>query len=201
MNRQRNIGWLASISVLLVGAMLSVACGGGGGNTVTPPGLSASWTPANANPGAMTLSMGAASASGSNFSVPVQVTGIDDFFGTAFRVNFDAATAAFSGFSAVGSVIDDGGAVVLISATLGNPGEVLVFATRQQGQGGVYVPGVDINATSTLITLNFRALTATGANTFTFSNRQVEACNDGTQTCSDIPDVNLTWSGGTMRAN
>ena len=201
MNRQRNICWLTSISVLVVGAMLSVACGGGGGNTVTPPGLSASWTPANANPGAMTISMGAGSASGTNFTFPVQVTGVDDFFGAAFRVNFDPATASFSGFSAAGSVIDDGGAVVLISATLGNAGEVLVFATRQQGSGGAYVPGVDINTTSTLITLNFRALSATSANNFTFSNREVQTCNDGLQTCDPIPDGNLTWSGGTMRAN
>jgi len=201
MNRQNKTSWLAAaLTVLLVG-ILPLACGGGGGDRIVPPGLTVTWTPANASPGAMTISMGTANTSAANFTVPVQVTGINDFFGAAFRVNFDSATAAFAGYSATGSVIDDGGATVLINAVLGAPGEVLINATRQQGAGGVYVPGVDVTATATLITLNFRATVATQqANVFTFSNREVQTCNDGTQTCTAVPDANLTWSGGSMTA-
>jgi hypothetical protein len=201
MNRRKLSNWLTAASLLLLAGVLPLACGGGGGDPVTPPGLNATWTPANVAPGVMTLNMGAGATSGASFSFPVQVTGIDDFFGAAFRVTFDPSNAAFSGYSAAGSVIDDGGATVLISAALGAPGEVLVNATRQQGAGGAYVPGVDVDATATLITLNFRATAATQQpNNFTFSNREVQTCNDGTETCDPVPDANLTWSGGSMQA-
>ena len=201
MNRRRNSTWLAAASLLLFAGLLTLACGGGGGDPVTPPGLNATWTPANAAPGAMTINMGAGVSSGASFSFPVQVTRIDDFFGAAFRVTFDPSNAAFSGYSAAGSVIDDGGATVLISAALGAPGEVLINATRQQGPGGAYVPGVDVVDSATLITLNFRATAATQQpNDFAFSNREVQTCNDGTETCSAVPDANLTWSGGSMQA-
>jgi len=200
MNRQNKTSWLAALTVLMLVGVLPLACGGGGGDEIAPPGLNVTWTPANASPAAMTINMGAANTSAANFTVPVQVTGINDFFGAAFRVNFDSATAAFAGYSATGSVIDDGTATVLINAALGAPGEVLVNATRQQGAGGAYVSGVDIAGTSTLITLSFRATQVTQSNVFTFSNREVQTCNDGTQTCSAVPDANLTWSGGSMSA-
>jgi len=149
----------------------------------------------------MTINLGTASTSGASFSVPVQVTGINDFFGAAFRISFDSSSAAFAGYSAAGSAIDDGTATVLINASLGAPGEVLVNATRQQGAGGAYVSGVDIAATELLLTLNFRATQTTQQpNNFTFTNREVQTCNDGTQTCSAVPDVNLTWAGGAMQA-
>jgi hypothetical protein len=198
MNRRKTTTWLVAVSTLLLG---SLSCGGGGGDPVTPPGLNVTWTPANPTPAAMTISMGAGSSSGANFTFPVQVTGIDDFFGAAFRVNFDSTNAAFAGYSAAGSVIDDGGATVLINASLEAAGEVFVTATRQQGAGGVYVPGVDIAGTSTLITLNFRATQATQQpNSFTFTNREVQTCNDGTETCDPVADASLTWSGGSMQA-
>jgi len=201
MNRQKKISWLTALFVPLLLATLPLACGGGGGDPIAPPGLSVTWTPANASPGAMTLSLGTASASGANFTVPVQVTGISDFFGAAFRVTFDSSTAAFAGYDDSGSVIIDGTATVLIDAVLGAPGEVLINATRQQGAGGVYVPGVDVVDTATLVTLSFRATQATQQpNVFAFTNREVQTCNDATETCSAVPDANLTWSGGSMQA-
>jgi hypothetical protein len=201
MNPKKRLFWLATVSMVLLAGVTSPGCGGGGGDPVAPPGLNATWTPDNAAPGAMTLSMGTGSSSGADFSFPVQVTGIDDFFGAAFRVSFDSSTAGFAGYSANGSVIDDGGATVLINAVLGAPGEVFINATRQQGAGGVYVPGVDVGATATLITLNFRATVATQQpNNFTFTNREVQTCNDGTEVCDPVPDANLTWSGGSMQA-
>lgn len=201
MNRQRKTDWLVAVSMLLLAGVLPLACGGGGGEPIAPPGINATWTSANPAPGVMTINMGAAATSGSSFSFPVQVTGINDFFGAAFRVSFDSSNAAFAGYSAAGSVIDDGTATVLINASLGAPGEVLINATRQQGAGGTYVSGVDIAGTATLITLNFRATLATQQpNIFTFTNREVQTCDDGTETCSVVPDANLTWSGGSMQA-
>ena len=201
MNRQRKTSWLASVAVVLLLAVLPLACGGGGGTNPAPPGISAAWTPDNPNPGNTTISMGAGNASASNFAVPVQVTGIDNFFGAAFTVTFDPASAAFVSFSDAGSVIDDGNSTVLINATAGAAGEVLVNATRQQEPpGGNYVPGVDVGATSLLITLNFRATVATGGNAFAFAATEVQTCADPPgDTCQPLGGV--TYSGGTMTAN
>jgi hypothetical protein len=202
MNR-RNVSRSASIFLLAALCTLAAACGGGGGNQLPPEGLTVTFAPANPNPGAMTLSMGTALISGAGFQIPILVTGIDNFFGAAFRVNFDAASADFVGYSAVDSFIDTGGGVVvLINAIDGAAGEILVNATRQQGLGGVYVPGVTpVAPDNILIWLNFRANTETAANTFTFSNQEVRACNDATQTCPVVDPGLLTWSGGTMAAN
>lgn len=200
MMRYEKTPWHASLLLVLLVFALPLACGGGGGNRVDPPGLSVSWSPANPNPGANTISLGATSPVGANFSVPVNATDINDFFGAAFRVDFDPATAAFSGFSPAGSIIDTGGGVtVLINAVGGAPGEVLVNATRQQGAGGVYVPGVDVTGSQLLLTLNFRATQETaGANSFSFSSHEVQTCNDATETCAPLAGV--TWSGGSMTA-
>jgi len=198
MNRQKKTSWLALVSVLLLLGVLPLACGGGGGNPTAPPGLSAAWTPDNPTPGAQTISLGAGAASASNFTVPVQVTGIDDFFGAAFRINYDPSSAAFVSFDAAGSVIDAGGATLLLDAQQYAAGVVRVNATRQQGGPGVYVPGVDVGATSLLITLNFRATASTGGNAFSFSNTEVQTCNDAAETCGIVGG--LTWSGGTLTA-
>lgn len=149
----------------------------------------------------MTISMGSGSTSGNNFTVPIQVTGINDFFGATFLIAFDPTSASYVSFSSTGSVIDDGGATVIIYAAPSAPGELQVTATRQQEPGGTYVPGVNIGVTSTLITLNFRATAAVTSNSFTFTNREIQTCNDATQTCTPVPDASLTWSGGSMRAN
>ena len=204
MNRRIVSPRFASIFLLAVVCTLSLACGGGGGNRLPPEGLTASFAPANPAPGAMTISMGTALVSGAGFQIPIVVTGIDDFFGAAFRVNFDAASADYAGFSAANSFIDTGGGVVvLINAAAGAPGQLLVNATRQQGGGGVYVPGVTPPAApdNVLIWLNFRARVETAANNFTFSNQEVNSCDDGTQTCPVVNPMTLTWSGGTMAAN
>jgi hypothetical protein len=204
MNRRRIVSPRYATAALLAAAcMLPLACGGGGGDRLPPESLDAAFQPANPTPGAMTISMGDALTSGAGFQIPILVTGVDDFFGAAFRVNFNPASAEFAGFSDADSFIDTGGGVVvLINAVAGAPGEVLVNATRQQGAGGAYVPGVTPAAPDNLlISLNFIATTETAANTFTFSSQEVRACDDGTQTCPIVDPVTLTWSGGVMSAN
>jgi len=199
MNRLRTNPWLATLFLAALVFTLPLACGGGGGGSPTPPGLNVTWTPANASPGANTVSMGPGTVSGANFSVPIRVTGINDFFGAAFRVNYDSTSATFQGFSASGSFIEEAGVTILISAVDGSAGEVLVNATRQQGAGNTYVPGVDPVGDDLLITLNFLATQATGAaNGLTFSNTEVQTCNDGNRTCSPLAGVN--FSGGSMTA-
>jgi hypothetical protein len=182
---------------------LPLACGGGGGNILPPEGLTVTFQLDAPNPGNNTISMGTALDSGAGFQIPVIVTGIDNFFGAAFRVEFDPATAEFVSFDATDSFIDTGGGVVvLINAIEGTPGQVLVNATRQQGAGGVYVPGVTpVAPDNVLIWLNFRATAETGANpnVFSFSNTEANSCDDGTETCPII-DPAPTWAGGTLTA-
>mgnify|MGYP000547243723 CR=1 FL=1 len=80
----------------------------------------------------------------------------------------------------------------------GLAGEVLVVATRQQGNP--HVPGVDVGATSLLITLNFRATAASAGNAFAFTATEVQTCLDPPgDTCAALGGVN--YSGGTMTAN
>jgi len=203
MNRRLVSPRFASIFLLAAVCTLPLACGGGGGNVLPPEGLQVTFQLANPAPGAMTISMGPALIAGAGFQIPITVTEIDDFFGAAFRVNFDAASVDYVDFSATNSFIDTGGAVVvLINAAPGVPGQVLVNATRQQGGGGAYVPGVTpVAPDNVLIWLSFRARVATAANNFTFSNQEVNSCDDGTETCPIVDPATLTWSGGTMAAN
>ncbi len=191
--------------VIAIVCALSLACGGGGGGFVPPAGLNVTFTPDNAAPGAMTISMGRPAVIGESFQIPVIVTGIDNFFGAAFHVNFDSTTARFLGYVSeldTEYFIEEVGVTVQINAVSGGAGVVLVTATRQQGAGGVYVSGVTPAAPdNVLIVLNFRATGTTAGNTFTFSNQEVNACNDATETCPVVNPAALTWSGGTMVAN
>ena len=183
-------------AVIIAFAVSAFACGGGGGNDNPPAPLIASFTPGNATPAANTLSM-AGTTAGAAFSVQVNVTGINGFFGAGFHVNFDPATASFSGFSSNGSLLGTG-AGTDFRAQLVSPGELAVVATRQ-GQ----VAGVNVGATQLLITLNFTATAVTPANALTFgtaAERLVTTCPAPPAACTDLPDASLTWSGGTMTA-
>ncbi len=186
------------VALIVAFAVAAFACGGGGGGGGNPPAaLIASFTPGNATPGANTLSMTATTA-GAAFSVQVNVTGINDFFGAGFRVNFDPVTASFSGFSSAGSLLGTGAGTTEFQADLVSPGEIAVAATLQ-GQ----LAGIDVAATQLLITLNFTATAVTPANQLTFgtaAERLVTTCPAPPAACTDVPDANLTWSGGTMTA-
>jgi len=196
----RNHRLLSFALVLVLGALLP-ACGGGGsddgGNNMGP--LTATFTPSNANPGASTISM-TGSAAGQSFSVVVQVTGINDFAGAAFRVTFDPATAQFMGFSSNGSFLT--GVATDFDAVINptNSGEVLAYATIQDmGQ----VAGIDVPATATLMTLNFQATNTTSNNPFAFgsaADRSVTVCPTQGGACNSGVAPTLTWSGGTMSA-
>jgi hypothetical protein len=203
MNRRIVYSRFAGIVLLAALSTLPLACGGGGGNILPPEGLTVSFQLDAPNPGAMTISMGAPRISGAGLQIPILVTGINEFFGAAFHVNFDPTTAEFVSFDATDSFIDTGGGVVvLIDATENPVGRLLVHATRQQGGGGAVVPGVTpVAPDNVLIWLNFRARAETGAapNDFTFSNQEVNSC-DGDPTCPVVDPASLTWAGGTMTA-
>lgn len=186
--------------VLALGALMP-ACGGGGsddgGGGTTP--LVATFTPTTATPGANTINM-AGSSSGQNFSVVVQVTGVSDFFGAAFHVTFNPASAQFVGFSSNGSVLS--GVATDFDAVLspGNAGEVIAYATIQDVNQS---PGIDVGGTATLMTLNFRATNTTSGNPFAFgtaANRQVQICPTQGGACNVLAEPPLSWVGGTLTA-
>ena len=190
---------LTLLLVLALGA-LAPACGGGGGDgggggNMNP--LSATFTPGNTNPAANTISM-AGSAAGQNFSVVVQVTGVNDFFGTGFRVTFDPATAQFVGFSSAGSFLTGVGTDFRAAVNPTNSGEVIVAATIQDAS---MPAGIDVGATATLITLNFQATNTTSNNPFAFgASRNVTVCPTQGGACNAGIAPTLMWSGGTMTA-
>jgi len=201
MNRRQARLRTASIAMMILVTALSVACGGGGGGGgggTIPGGRTATFTPDNPTPGANTLSMAAGNSSGDTFWVDIEVTGITDFFGAGFRVNFDPATAQFTGnVDTSGSLIEGQGATTDFDAVDGAAGEVLVNATLQGQVQGVTPAGTDL-----LISLEFQATADTGANAFSYGMpRLVSTCPVPPAACTDLPDAGLTWSGGTMSAN
>lgn len=191
---------LSALMVLGVLLSLTSACGGGGGGgAVIPPGIVAAFVGSNPTPGAMTINMTPGTSNGSTFTILISVTGIADFYGAGFHVNFDAASASFIGASDIGSFIDVGGAIVTISASEEAPGDVFVSATRQG-----MVAGVTPAATDLLITLTFNADATSASNLFTFGTidtREVRACASAVSSCPVLNESMLTWSGGTMVAN
>jgi hypothetical protein len=184
---------------------LPLACGGGGGGFVPQEGLTVTFTPDAIPPGTMAIGMGQPTVIGESFQVPIVVRGIDNFFGAAFHVNFDPDTARFLEYvdeAGEDYFIEEIGVTVLINAVSGGNGAVFVTATRQHGLDLEYVSGATPAAPdNVLIVLNFRATGATAANAFTFSDQEVRACDDGTETCPIVNPIDLTWSGGTMVAN
>jgi hypothetical protein len=137
---------LALQLLLLLAWVALVGCpAGGGGDSRFPDGgmlpddLSVSFTADNPNPRAATISMADGTTDGNAFDVRVLVTGIDDFFGAAFRVTFDPAVVVYVGFSSRDSFIEDAGVTPDFRAELdsGNPGVILINATRQGQVAGV----------------------------------------------------------------
>ncbi len=202
MNKQNNLFRVWSVALILVLGALMPACGGGGssGPPAPPVGpLTARFTPSNANPGADTINM-TGTSSGANFSIRINVTDVQDFFGAGFRVSFNPASARFVGFTPTGSFLEGLAVNTELGAVINpaNNAEVLVTATIQDN---TQPPGVDVTGTRLLITLNFQATTTVASNPFNFVNpMEVQECPTQGGACSEISGM-LTWSGGTMSAS
>jgi len=202
-SRFRTLGLITLVCVL------TVHCSSGSGNGITDPGtgngeFSATFTGSDPNPGAFTFSMASDTSADENFEIEILVTDIAEFFGAAFHVTFDSSTATFTGFTSDGSFIIERGVTTDISAetAAGDPGELLVTATRQ-GQ----VAGVDATGSQLLITLMFEAtqeITSPAGNVFGFdiaATREVKTCPAPPDECTTVMDGDITWSGGTLMAN
>ena len=202
--------------LVLLGGVGLAACGHGGGSV--PGGMlggavTATFTPANPTPGSDSVSMQVGTVTGDTFQIEIHATDITDFFGAAFRITFDSATAEFLSFdpstSFLNGPLNVGSAVVDIRATVDptDAGTVLVVATLQNAFN--YIPGITPVATDdTLLILTFRATDPSAGNAFTFGtamSRDVTTCPPwnmmGQQpSCPDV-SATLAWDGGTMTAN
>jgi len=200
---------LCCLFVLLAGICLA-ACGGGGGNVPGGGGIgiTAAFTSSNPTPGLDSISMQPGEAVDDTFEIEVHVTDLVDFFGAAFRIEFDSTTAEFLSFDDSMSFLNASAATVDIRATVdpADPGRVFVVATLQNAVG--YVQGITPSAMNdTLLVLTFRATDPTAGNAFTFEtamSREVTTCAVwnmmGQQPGCPEVSATLTWNGGTMTA-
>ena len=145
-------------------------------------------------PGNSSISMQPGTIAGDEFEVVISVTGVNDFFGSAFRVDYDAQSASFESYDAASSLLLGGGVQTNFEVTTPSAGQLAVVATRLQDDTGT-VPGVNVAGTQELISLTFRATQFTAANQFTFGAPR-EVCDSDQPVCTPI---NVSWDGGTMR--
>ncbi len=205
MNR-RTILRLACFSAIIAGS-LAISCGGGGGGSgggvTEPPMLTATFTAGPPSPApAMALSLEPGATIDAEFDVDVMITGeFNDFFGAGFRITVPPSVSLI-GKSSAGSFILGGGSVATEFSAVQQGNEILIVATRIQGDLGAYVPGVDVGAgnSSKLMTLNFRANAETSGSFTVSAPRKIETCNDGTETCAAVADGTVGWVGGSLMA-
>ncbi len=194
---------MSAIALLTLLSVFGAACGGGGGGggggTPPPGGLSAAFAPAIANPGANTVSMGAATANMDMVTIPILVTDLNDFFGAAFTINFDSTRFSFVGFDGSNTFIEEAGVTTDVDVQAVSAGQLAAFATRFNGAGGTYEGGMDAVGSEELLTITLRATQAVSNSPITITNNNVETCNDGTQTCGTFAGV--TWGAGSLSAN
>lgn len=183
-------------------ALLALSCGGGGGgggNGGGTPGFAPTFTASNPNPAGTSITMAPGAQTGDTFEINIRVTGIQDFYGAAFVVTFDPASADFLNHSQTGSFIVPGaGTSIQFTTQPQAGGRVEVVASRRDESLG----GVDAGATpQLLITLRFQATAETAGNGFAFgpaADREVQVCPTGGAQCSIVNDATITWSGGTL---
>ena len=192
------------LALAALAGLALVSCGSGGGNVpMMGGGVSATFTENSTNAVSNLITMSTGEVSGDMFQIVIRVTDIDDFYGTAFNVQWDSAAAQFLSFegSLSPNVLQANAPNILINAGV-DPNlarTVTVIATLTD-----FVQGLDTStqATDVLITLTFQATATTGGTLFTFdpATRFVTTCFPA-DTCADIPDAMLTWNGGVLTAN
>jgi hypothetical protein len=204
MIRQRLM--LSLVTTVLLGTALFVSPGCGGGNNdsgTTSSGPVAVFTPDVPAPGPGTIVLLPGTVTGANFNVRVAVTGVNSFFGAAFRVQYDTTSLLFNGMTNTSSFLRDGvvpeGNLLFSENHTSVPGEVIVTATRLDP---TVAPPVDVTATADLVVLNFTArkviLPAAVNGRLDFVDPR-EVC-DGTVVGAGCGTIAVTWSGGGVAA-
>jgi len=192
-------------AVFVAFAAAAVGCGGGNDSTTSSAPV-AKFTPDTPAPAAGTIALLSGSSSGASINVRVTVTGVNDFFGAAFRIKYDVTALQFNAMSSTDSFLrgdppnpDDPN--VYFAADASHPGEIWISATRLDPTAGT----VDVVSTSDLVVLNFTARKAIAAGAaagrvvFGALNREVQTC-DGTVVPTVCSALAAIWSGGGVSA-
>lgn len=184
------------VSLALCGLTSAVACSGGGGGAEQVLGvgggsLAAGFAPDQPSPGANTTAMSLGGASGDVVTVSINVTDTFGIYGASFDVTFDPARAEFVGL-AHGSLLESGGHTPTYQVNMGQPGTLLVVATRNGN-----VPSVNAVGTKNLVNLTFRVKAAGDAPlAFVSGSRDLF---DGQIPPQSISGVQ--WYAGSLQAN
>jgi hypothetical protein len=212
--------------VLLGGLCLS-GCGSGGGNVPGVIGgvVNATFTPTNPTPGTNSISMQPGEQTGDTFQVVVTVTDIVDFFGAAFRVEFDPTTATFLSSDGATSFLHNHPEILVppiaprVSPSVNilaivdptDAGTLLIVATLENTfaytAGFTFAAPDPVVGEQELVILTFRATNPSGGNAFNFDTaitREVSTCPplvSPTPSCAMALDAGLMWNGGAMTAN
>ena len=194
--------WRAArrLGLIALAGTLTACGGGGGGNNdggTTGGPQTGSFVAADPTPPADSVSLQAGTHSGLAVNVNVAVTNVDDFFGTGFRVIYDATVAQYQSFDSASSFLRDApfntaGAPLQFDVDASTPGILSISATRLQNAQGT-ATGVNVAGTRTLLILRFAMLKVTQTSPVTLPASQSEA-RDSQDTV--LP---LTWQAGVFQ--
>jgi hypothetical protein len=190
-----------AVAVALATACVGLPACGGGSSTVTNAPVS-TFTPDNPNPGNGTIVLLPSSSNGASITVRVAVTGVNSFFGAAFRVTYDPDALLFYGWDTSSSFLLDGVAatdVLFLEDHTTNGGTIVATATRKDPGT---VAAIDVTTTSTLVTLTFiaRKPLAVGAPEGRLDFGDPKQVCDGTVAVPGCNPITVTWSGGGVSA-
>jgi len=201
MRSPRPIVRLAAALIVATACVGLPACGSGSNNTTSNAPV-ARFTPDVGAPGNLTVALLPSSANGASVTVRVAVTGVNNFFGTAFRVSYDPNALLFTGWDTSSSFLLNGvsaGDVLFIEDHLTVGGSIIVTATRLDP--GTVSP-INVTTTSTLATLNFvaRQPLSVGSAEGRLDFGDPKQICDGTVIPPGCGAITVTWSGGGVSA-
>ncbi len=177
-------------TLLLVLVTASLACGGGGGSDggmTGGTGVAGTFSPAQANPGPDTVSMGQQSASGNLVTVAVNLTDTASVYGALFDMTYPASFVEYVSWSP-GTVLEAGGQQVNYIVDAPTSGRLVISASRLGA-----APETNVTGTETLIRITFR-VTRVGSGSVGFENSAIVD-----EQLQDLP-IQL-WAGGTLGAS
>lgn len=168
--------------------------------------LIARFAPDEPAPGPGTVSMQAGPTSNDVFEVKIMVTGVNDFFGAAFRVTYPSASVRFLSADTGDSFLceapvdcsDPAQAEFIVDAA-SHPGQVVVSATRLQNEAGT-VPGVDVSGSQELLSLTFQATREIASPGQPMGFADPLEVRDSAQPPPGN-EISVTWAGGTITAS
>lgn len=170
-----------SLNLLAALALSTLACGGSSSGS----DLVASFTPDQAAPTAGSVTLAAGATSGDIVTVLVRITDVPNVFGASFDLTFDAARAAFVGFSP-GTALEQGGHTPTYQVGVPESGRLVAVVTRTGGAGTA------ITGSLSLVALRFRVLeSATSRLDF-----EAQALFD--DQVPPQPLAGISWFGGSL---